>query len=46
MKEMMTKKDAIAYLSIPEKDFKNYFESSKEKAIVVYSNFHFSLFNA
>jgi len=30
MKEMMTKKDAIAYLSIPEKDFKNYFESSKE----------------
>ncbi len=27
---MMTKKDAIAYLSIPEKDFKNYFESSKE----------------
>lgn len=30
MKEKLTKKEAISFLGIPEKNFKNYFESSKE----------------
>src|SRR3989338_1665833 len=30
MSEKLTKKDAIEFLDIPEKEFKNYFEFSKE----------------